>query len=50
MDLTVPAVGFFSRSKRFALVAEDGKVTHLQEEVAPGACDLTTGERCLAAL
>lgn len=50
MDLTVPAVGFFSRSKRFALVAEDGKVTHLQEEVAPGACELTTGETLLAAL
>ncbi len=50
MDLTVPAVGFFSRSKRFALVAEDGKVTHLQEEVAPGACDLTTGETLLATL
>lgn len=50
MDLTVPAIGFFSRSKRFALVAEDGKVTHLQEEVAPGACDLTTGETLLAEL
>lgn len=50
MDLTVPTVGFFSRSKRFALVAEDGVVTHLQQELAPGACDLTTGESLLAAL
>ncbi|TDK43949.1 peroxiredoxin [Antarcticimicrobium luteum] len=49
-ELTVPAIGFFSRSKRFALVAEDGVITHLQEEVAPGACDLTTGETLLSAL
>jgi len=49
-ELTVPAIGFFSRSKRFALVAEDGVITQVQEEVAPGACDLTTGESLLATL
>jgi peroxiredoxin (alkyl hydroperoxide reductase subunit C) len=37
------------RSQRFALVAEDGKVTHLAIE-APGGFDVSRAEAILAAL
>ncbi|MDG4648964.1 peroxiredoxin [Roseibacterium sp. SDUM158017] len=40
------AVGFYDRSRRYALVAEDGVVTHLQLE-KPGECAVSTGEALL---
>lgn len=42
-----PEVGFFDRSKRYAMVVEDGVVTHLHLE-KPGECSISTGEELLA--
>lgn len=50
MDFDAPVAGLFGRSVRYALVAEDGVVTHLQLEEQGGTCDLTTGERLLETL
>jgi peroxiredoxin (alkyl hydroperoxide reductase subunit C) len=47
MDLTARGLGV--RSQRFALVAKDGKVTHLGVE-APGAFEVSKAEAVLAAL
>jgi cytochrome c peroxidase len=44
-----PEVGFFDRSRRYALVAEDGIVTVLNLE-KPGECAISTGEEMLASL
>ena len=44
-----PDVGFYDRSRRYALVAEDGVVTHLQIE-NPGECAVSTGEALLEIL
>ena len=48
MDFTVPPIGFFGRSKRYALLAEDGvvKVLHIDENA--GVCELSGGEAMLA--
>jgi len=49
MNFTVPIAGFYDRSRRFALVAEDGVVTLLHEE--PGRdCGISTGEELLEAM
>ena len=50
MDLTVPPLGFFDRSKRYAMVAEDGVVTVLNEEESPGSIEASGGTALLAAL
>jgi glutaredoxin/glutathione-dependent peroxiredoxin len=47
MDLTARGLGM--RSQRFALVARNGKVTHLAVE-APGAFEVSKAEAILAAL
>jgi peroxiredoxin (alkyl hydroperoxide reductase subunit C) len=47
MDLTARGLGV--RCQRFALVAKDGKVTHLAIE-APGAFEVSKAESVLAAL
>jgi peroxiredoxin len=47
MDLTARGLGV--RSQRFALVARNGKVTHLAVE-APGAFEVSKAEAILAAL
>lgn len=44
-----PEVGFYDRSKRYALVARDGVVTQLQIE-KPGECAISTGEALLELL
>ena len=41
-----PGVGFYDRSRRYALVADNGVVTHLQIE-KPGECAISTGEALL---
>jgi cytochrome c peroxidase len=46
MTLTKPEVGFYDRSKRYAMVVDDGLVTHLQLE-KPGECAVSTGEALL---
>jgi len=47
---TAPPAGLINRSKRYAMVVEDGKVTLLQEEESPGVCDVSGGEELLAAM
>ena len=50
MDFDVPPIGFNARSKRYAMLAEDGvvKVLNLDEEA--GTCNLSSGETMLDAL
>ncbi len=49
LELDLVARGLGVRSQRFALVADDGKVTHLAVE-APGGFDVSRAEAILAAL
>ena len=50
MDFDAPPVGLMARSKRYAMVAEDGTVTVLQVEENPGVCEVSGGEALLAAM
>lgn len=50
MNFTAPPVGFFDRSKRYALYAEDGVVKVLHVEESPGVCEASGGEALLAAI
>ncbi len=50
MDFTAPPVGLISRSKRYALYAEDGVVKVLNEEASPGECEISAGETLLDAI
>lgn len=50
MNFTAPPVGFYDRSKRYALYAEDGVVKALNEEGSPGECEISAGETLLAQL
>lgn len=45
-----PPVGLMARSKRYALLAEDGVVKVLHLEESPGACEVSAGEALLAAI
>jgi len=49
LSLDLVGMGLGVRSQRFALVAEDGKVTHLAVEEGPGL-DVSAAESVLAAL
>ena len=49
LELDITARGMGVRSQRYALVAEDGKVTHLGVE-APGGFEVSKAEAILAAL
>jgi peroxiredoxin len=49
MEFSVPGIGFFDRSKRYAAVVEDGVVSVLQID-NPGECNISTGEGLLEAL
>ncbi len=48
MAFTAPPVGFYDRSKRYALLAKDGVVTQMNEEAGPGECEISAGETLLA--
>lgn len=50
MAFTAPPVGLYDRSKRYAMLVEDGKVTKLQVEENPGVCEISGGEALLAAI
>ena len=50
MDFTAPPVGLMARSKRYAMLVEDGKISLLHEEENPGACEVSAGEAMLAAM
>ncbi|RUS58813.1 peroxiredoxin [Pseudorhodobacter sp. E13] len=45
-----PPVGLMARSKRYALLAEDGVVKVLHLEESPGTCEISGGEALLAAI
>lgn len=50
MDFDAEAVGFSGRSKRYALMAEDGVVKVFHPEANPGECDISGGEAMLDAI
>lgn len=50
MGFTVPPIGFFDRSKRYALMAENGEVKVLQIDEDAGTCNLSSGETMLEAI
>jgi cytochrome c peroxidase len=50
MDFDAPPAGLIARSKRYAMLVEDGKVTILQEEESPGTCEVSAGESLLASM
>ncbi len=47
MDFSAPPAGLTDRSKRYAMLVEDGKVVLLQEEESPGTCEVSAGEALL---
>ena len=47
MDFSAAPAGLISRSKRYAMLVENGKVTLFQAEENPGVCDLSGGEALL---
>ncbi len=49
-DFSAPPVGLIERSKRYAIVVDNGEITHVGEEASPGECDISGGERVLEAL
>jgi cytochrome c peroxidase len=50
MEFSNPAVGFHDRSRRYAMLVEDGLVTVLNVEEKTGQCQISAGETLLAAL
>ncbi len=50
MNWSAPPAGFFDRSRRYALYAEDGVVKVLHVEEGPGVCETSGGEAMLAAI
>ena len=47
MDFDAPPAGLIARSKRYAMLVEDGVVTQLNEEASPGECEVSAGEGLL---
>ena len=50
MDFDAPPAGLLARSKRYAMIVDDGTVTVFQAEESPGTCDVSGGESLLEAL
>lgn len=50
MRFDAPPAGLIARSKRYALMAEDGVVKVFQPEVNSGVCDLSGGEAMVDAI
>ena len=50
MDFTAPPAGLVARSKRYAMLVDDGTVTVLHLEESPGTCEVSGGEALLAAM
>ena len=50
MAFSAPPVGLIDRSKRYAMLVEDGIVRILNEEGSPGECEISAGETLLDAL
>ena len=50
MAFSAPEAGFFDRSRRYAMLVEDGIVTALNVEEARGVCEVSAGEALLGRL
>lgn len=50
MNFSAAPVGFVNRSKRYAMLVDNGVVTILNEEEGPGVCEVSAGETLLAAM
>ncbi len=50
MDFDAPPAGLLGRSKRYAMLVEDGTVSVLQAEESPGTCEISGGEALLASI
>lgn len=50
MDFDAPPAGLVARSKRYAMLVEDGKVVQLNPEESPGTCEVSAGETLLGQL
>ena len=50
MDFTAPPAGFIGRSKRYAMLVDNGVVTVMNEEVGTGQCEISAGETLLDAI
>ncbi|WP_224816882.1 peroxiredoxin [Hasllibacter sp. MH4015] len=50
MNWTAEPVGFYDRSRRYAMYAEDGVVKVMNLEEGPGVCDVSAGETLLEAI
>lgn len=48
MAMSAPAVGFYARSKRYAMFVENGVVKVFNPELERGVCEISTGETLLA--
>ncbi len=47
MRFDAPPAGLIARSKRYAMLVEDGVVIHLNQETSPGECGISAGEGLL---
>lgn len=50
MAFDAPPAGLMGRSRRYAMLVEDGRVSILQQEESPGVCDVSGGEALLASM
>lgn len=50
MDFDAPPAGLMGRSKRYAMLVEDGTVKVLHAEESPGVCETSGGEAMLDAI
>ena len=50
LDFDAPPVGLHGRSKRYAMLVDDGVVKVLNVENSPGECEISAGETLLAAV
>jgi cytochrome c peroxidase len=48
MNFDAPPAGLYARSRRYAMLVEDGTVTVLHVEESPGTCEISGGEALLA--
>lgn len=50
MEFDAPPAGLIARSRRYAMLVDDGEVKLLQAEENPGACEVSAGEGLLASM
>lgn len=50
MNFDAPPAGLMARSKRYAMLVDNGTVTLFHQEESPGVCDVSGGEALLDAM